>query len=158
MSTTSLSSLRPFSPDFPQEEITELRRRITATRWPERKPVTDASQGVKLGTIQKLAHYWETDYDWRKCEARLRALPQFLTEIDDLDIHFHPCAFQTRGCAAAHRHARVARLDHRAAEDHRAADRSNTLRRERLGCVPPGDPLDAGLRFFRKAGHDRLES
>lgn len=88
MSTTSLSSLRPFSPNFPQEEITELRRRITATRWPEREPVTDASQGVKLGTIQKLVRYWETDYDWRKCEARLRALPQLLTEIDGLDIHF----------------------------------------------------------------------
>jgi hypothetical protein len=68
MSTTSLSSLRPFSPNFRQEEITQLRRRITATRWPERETVTDASQGVKLATIQKLARYWGTECDWRKCE------------------------------------------------------------------------------------------
>ena len=88
MSTASLSSVRPFSANFPQEEITELRRRITATRWPERETVTDASQGVKLATIQKLARYWGTDYDWRKCEAKLKALPQFTTEIDGLDIHF----------------------------------------------------------------------
>ena len=88
MSTASLSSVRPFSANFPQEEITELRRRITATRWPERETVTDASQGVKLATIQKLARYWGTDYDWRKCEAKLKALPQFITEIDGLDIHF----------------------------------------------------------------------
>jgi len=88
MSTTSLSSIHPFSANFPQEEITELRRRITATRWPERETVTDASQGVKLATIQKLARYWGTDYDWRKCEVKLKALPQFMTEIDGLDIHF----------------------------------------------------------------------
>jgi pimeloyl-ACP methyl ester carboxylesterase len=88
MSTTSLSSIRSFSANFPQEEIAELRRRITATRWPERETVTDASQGVKLATIQKLARYWGTDYDWRKCEAKLKALPQFMTEIDGLDIHF----------------------------------------------------------------------
>jgi pimeloyl-ACP methyl ester carboxylesterase len=88
MSTTSLPPIRPFSTNFPQEEITELRRRITATRWPERETVTDASQGVKLATIQKLARYWGTDYDWRKCEAKLKTLPQFMTEIDGLDIHF----------------------------------------------------------------------
>ena len=88
MSTTSLSSIRPFSANFPQEEITELRRRIAATRWPEQETVKDASQGVKLATLQKLARYWGTNYDWRKCEAKLKALPQFLTEIDGLDIHF----------------------------------------------------------------------
>jgi pimeloyl-ACP methyl ester carboxylesterase len=88
MSTASPSSIRPFSPNFPQEEITELRRRITATRWPEPETVTDTSQGLKLATIQKLARYWGTDYDWRKCEAKLKALPQFMTEIDGLEIHF----------------------------------------------------------------------
>ena len=88
MSTASVSSIRPFSTSFPQEEIAELRRRITATRWPEQETVTDASQGVKLATIQKLARYWGTDYDWRKCEAKLKALPQFMAEIDGLDIHF----------------------------------------------------------------------
>ena len=73
---------------FPEEEIVELRRRIVATRWPERELVSDATQGVQLATAQKLAHYWATDHDWYKCEARLNALPQFITSIDGLDIHF----------------------------------------------------------------------
>jgi pimeloyl-ACP methyl ester carboxylesterase len=85
MSTTSLSQ---FSAKFPQEEIIELRRRITATRWPDKETVTDPSQGVQLATMQKLASYWATDYDWRECEAKLNANPQFMTEIDGLDIHF----------------------------------------------------------------------
>ena len=82
------NAIRPFHVDVPKEELTELRRRINATRWPERETVTDASQGVKFATMQKLARYWATDYDWRKCEAKLNALPQFITEIDGLDIHF----------------------------------------------------------------------
>jgi pimeloyl-ACP methyl ester carboxylesterase len=82
------ASIRPFTVSIPQEEVTELRRRIAATRWPDRETVTDESQGVQLATIQELARYWGTDYDWRKCEAKLNALPQFMTEIDGLDIHF----------------------------------------------------------------------
>jgi pimeloyl-ACP methyl ester carboxylesterase len=82
------TAIHPFSANFPQEEITELRRRIAATRWPERETVKDQSQGVQLATIQQLAHYWQTGYDWRNVEARLNALPQFITEIDGLDIHF----------------------------------------------------------------------
>ena len=74
--------------NFPDAELTELRRRVNATRWPERETVADASQGVQFATIQKLARYWGTDYDWSKCEARLKALPHFITEIDGLDIHF----------------------------------------------------------------------
>ena len=81
-------SIRPFTFSFPQEKLTELRRRITATQWPERETVTDTSQGVQLAPMQELAHYWATDYDWRKVEAQLNALPQFMTEIDGLDIHF----------------------------------------------------------------------
>jgi pimeloyl-ACP methyl ester carboxylesterase len=81
-------AIRPFTVDFPDEEITDLRRRIAATRWPEKETVADPSQGVQLATTQKLARYWATDYDWRKVEARLNALPNFLTEIDGLDIHF----------------------------------------------------------------------
>ena len=81
-------AIRPFHVDVPEAELAELRRRIRATRWPEREPVTDDSQGVQLATIQKLARHWETDYDWRKVEAKLNALPQFITEIDGLDIHF----------------------------------------------------------------------
>jgi pimeloyl-ACP methyl ester carboxylesterase len=82
------SIIRPFRVDFPEAELTDLRRRVNATRWPERETVTDDSQGVPLAMMQDLARYWGTDYDWRKCQARLNALPQFMTEIDGLDIHF----------------------------------------------------------------------
>ena len=81
-------SIRPFTVNVPESELTELRRRIKATQWPERETVTDASQGVQLATMQKLAQYWATDYDWRKIEAKLNSYPQFITEIDGLDIHF----------------------------------------------------------------------
>jgi pimeloyl-ACP methyl ester carboxylesterase len=81
-------ALRPFRIDFPEERLADLRRRIAATQWPERETVTDQSQGVQLATMQELARYWATDYDWRKVESRLNALPQFITEIDGLDIHF----------------------------------------------------------------------
>jgi pimeloyl-ACP methyl ester carboxylesterase len=85
---SAAEAIHPFSVGFPDEVLVDLRRRILATRWPERETVTDPSQGVQLATIQKLAHYWATDYDWRKIEAKLNALPQFVTEIDGLDIHF----------------------------------------------------------------------
>ncbi len=81
-------AVRPFHINVPEEDLDELRRRVLATRWPERETVTDASQGVQLATTQALARYWATDYDWRTCEAKLNALPQFMTEIDGLDIHF----------------------------------------------------------------------
>jgi len=80
--------IRPFHVGFPEAELTELRRRINATKWPEREWVTDSSQGVPLRTMQNLARYWGTEYDWKKCEARLSALPHFVTEIDGLDVHF----------------------------------------------------------------------
>src|SRR5690348_12391675 len=83
------NTIRPFPHvNVAEADLTELRRRINATKWPERETVTDASQGVQLAMIQQLARYWATDYDWRKVEARLNALPQFLTEIDGLDMHF----------------------------------------------------------------------
>jgi pimeloyl-ACP methyl ester carboxylesterase len=82
------TAIRPFQVNTPEAELTELRRRINATRWPDRETVTDQTQGVQLATVQALAQYWATEYDWRKCEARLNALPQFITEIDGLDIHF----------------------------------------------------------------------
>ena len=90
MSTTGETArdIRPFDVDVPQEELDDLRRRIAATNWPEKETVTDQSQGVPLAMIQQLARYWATDYDWRACEARLNALPQFITELDGLDIHF----------------------------------------------------------------------
>jgi pimeloyl-ACP methyl ester carboxylesterase len=82
------TAIRPFQVSVPDEDLVELRRRIDAYRWPEREPVDDQSQGVQLATVQALASYWATEYDWRKVEARLNALPQFVTEIDGLDIHF----------------------------------------------------------------------
>lgn len=81
-------AIRPFRVSYPQADLTDLRRRITATKWPERETVADASQGVQLATTQALARYWAGAYDWRKCEAGLNAWPQFMTEIDGLDIHF----------------------------------------------------------------------
>jgi hypothetical protein len=85
---TDQAVIYPFQVNVPEAELTELRRRITATRFPEKEPVADPSQGVQLATIQKLARYWATDYDWRKVETKLQALPQFITKIDGLDIHF----------------------------------------------------------------------
>jgi pimeloyl-ACP methyl ester carboxylesterase len=83
------TAIRPLgSVNFPEAELTELRRRISATRWPERETVPDATQGVQLATTQALARYWATEYDWRKVEAKLNSLPNFITEIDGLDIHF----------------------------------------------------------------------
>jgi pimeloyl-ACP methyl ester carboxylesterase len=82
------TEIRPFHVDIPEEKLTDLRRRIAATQWPEKETVADQSQGVPLATIQELARYWGTGYDWRRCEAKLNALPQFTTEIDGLGIHF----------------------------------------------------------------------
>jgi pimeloyl-ACP methyl ester carboxylesterase len=85
---TATSAIRPFHFEAPQQAIDALRQRIAETQWPEKETVADSSQGVPLATMQDLARYWATDYDWRKVEARLNALPQFITEIDGLDIHF----------------------------------------------------------------------
>src|SRR2546423_7167735 len=82
------TAIRPFRINVPEEALVDLRRRVAATRWPEKETVADESQGVQLATTQQLVHYWQTSYDWRKVEARLNALPQFITEIDELDIHF----------------------------------------------------------------------
>ena len=82
------AAIRPFRISIPEEQLVDLRRRIAATRWPDRETVTDQSQGVQLSTVRELARYWATDYDWRKIEAKLNALPQFITKIDGLDIHF----------------------------------------------------------------------
>ena len=82
------STIRPFAVEIPEADLRELRARIAATRWPSKELVADRSQGVQLATLQELARYWTTDYDWRKCEAKLNALPQFTTEIDGVEIHF----------------------------------------------------------------------
>ncbi|MEI9935579.1 MAG: epoxide hydrolase family protein [Pseudomonadota bacterium] len=85
---TGADAIRPFHFSFPDKALADMKRRITSTRWPGKEIVTDQSQGVQLDTVQKLARYWGTEYDWRKCEVRLNALPQFLTQIDGVDIHF----------------------------------------------------------------------
>ena len=85
---TTADAIRPFRVNFPKAALDDLRRRIAATKWPGRETVPDETQGVQLATMQKLARYWQTDYDWRKCEVRLNALPQFITDINGLDIHF----------------------------------------------------------------------
>ena len=82
------TAIRPFRVNFPESKLADLRKRINATVWPEKEPVADESQGVQLATMQKLASYWGTEYDWRPCEERLNAVPNFITEIDGLDIHF----------------------------------------------------------------------
>jgi hypothetical protein len=82
------TAIRPFQVDVPEAKIVKLRSRIDATEWPDPETVADESQGMQLATMQELARYWATDYDWRKCEAKLNSWPNFMTEIDGLDIHF----------------------------------------------------------------------
>jgi pimeloyl-ACP methyl ester carboxylesterase len=86
--TAGKTAIRPFTIEIPEADLEDLRARIAAARWPEKEPVDDLSQGVPLATLQTIARYWHDEYDWRKCEARLNAVPQFVTEIDGLDIHF----------------------------------------------------------------------
>src|SRR5262245_53140937 len=90
MSSTvqTATDIRPFRVDIPDDQLDELNRRVSATRWPSRELVSDRSQGVQLAALQQLAHYWTNEYDWRRAEAKLDALPQFTTEIDGVDIHF----------------------------------------------------------------------
>ena len=121
--------VRPFEVNVPEEELAELRRRIEATRWPSKELVADRSQGVQLATLQALARYWTTDYDWRKAEAKLNALPQFTTEIDGVEHPLHPRPLPARKCVAADHDARLARLGHRAAGDRRPAHRPDRSRR-----------------------------
>src|SRR5262245_11859716 len=85
---TKGAEIRPFKFEAPENALQDLRQRIAATKWPERETVNDVTQGVPLATMRALAQYWATDYDWSKCQARLNGLPQFITEIDGLDIHF----------------------------------------------------------------------
>ncbi len=85
---TSNESIRPFHIEVPEEKLVDLKRRIQATKWPQKETVNDETQGVQLGTMKKLAQYWASNYDWRRMEAKLNALPQFMTNIDGVDIHF----------------------------------------------------------------------
>ena len=122
-----------------------------ATRWPEKETVADPTQGVPLATMQELVRYWGSDYDFRRFEARLNAVPQFLTEIDGLDIHFIHVRSRARERPAGHHHARLAGLDHRDAERHRPAHRPDRPRRRRRGRVRRRHPVDARLRLLGQA-------
>jgi Epoxide hydrolase N terminus len=125
------TAIRPFQVNFPEAEVTELRRRIAATRWPERELVSDEAsrsiwatlsagdtQGVQLATMQKLIQYWGTKYDWSKCEARLKALPALRHRARRARHPFHPREIEASGCLARDHHPRLARFRHRAAQDH----------------------------------------
>ena len=146
-------TIRPFTVEIPEADLEDLRARIAATRWPEKETVEDDSQGVQLATMQDLARYWATEYDWRKCEARLNALPELHHRDRRAGHPLHPRSLQARGRAAARRLPRLAGLDRRAAEDHRPAHRPDRARRERVGRLPRRDPVDAGLRVLRQADH-----
>jgi len=152
---TGNSAIRPFQKiNIPEAELTELRRRINNTRWPERETVTDATQGVQLATTQALARYWATEYDWRKIEGKLNAAIHHRDRRTGHSFHSRP--FKTRKCVAAHRYARMARLDHRTVEDHRSANQSHRTRRKCIRRVPYRGSVDAGVRVFRQADDDRL--
>jgi Epoxide hydrolase N terminus len=154
----SAAEIRPFRVATPQAELEALRDRITATRRPHKELVEDRSQGVQSATINKLADYWSSEYDWRQCESKLNALSQFKTEIDGVDIHFihaqspHPDALpliMTHGWP---------RLGHRAARRRRPAHRPDRAWRTRRGRVRPRTAVPARLRFLRRAGRSWLGS
>ena len=145
------NAVRPFTIETSETELEALRDRIAATRWPSKELVADRSQGVQLATIQELARYWATDYDWRKCQARLNALPQFKTEIDGVDIHFihvkspHAAAMpliMTHGWPGS-----VIELLGVVGP----LTRSRRARRLRRGRVRPGAPVPARFRLLRRA-------
>ena len=140
----------------PAGGVADLRRRIDATRWPERETVTDTSQGVQLATMQELARYWATDYDWRKCEAKLNALPQFITEIDGLDIHFiHVRSKHENALPLIVTHGWPGSI----IEQLKIIDpltNPTAHGGKRIGRFPRGDSVDAGLRLLRQADEHRL--
>ena len=149
-------SIRPFKVQVPQAALDDLRRRIADTRWPDRETVDDQSQGIQLAKLKPLVEYWGTGYDWRKAEAKLNALPQFMTTIDGVDIHFIHVRSQSSECPAADHDAWLARLGVRAAQDRRPAHRSDRAWRKRGGRVRSRPAFDAGLRLLRQADGHRL--
>ena len=148
--------MRPLTVEFPSADLDDLRRRVAATRWPERETVADATQGVQLATMQELARYWATDYDWRKVEARLNALPQFVTEIDGLDIHFiHVRSKHENALPLIVTHGWPGSIIEQLKI---IGPLTNPTAHggKRVGRVRPGDPVAARLRVLRQADRDRL--
>ena len=148
---TGSDAIRPFQVNFPQEELDDLRRRVAATRWPERETVTDTTQGVQLATMKKLAQLLGDGLRVAQMRGRLKACR--ISSPRSMASTFISFTFvQARECVADHRHTWVARLDYRAAEGIEPLTDPTSHGGSALGCIPSRDPLDAGLRFFRKAG------
>ena len=151
METATAIEIRPFEIDVPDEALADLRRRIAATQWPEKETVEDESQGVPLATLQNLARYWATDYDWRVVEAKLNALPQFITEIDGLDIHFvHVRSHHDDALPLIINHGWPGSI----IEQLKLIDRLTDPTSHGGSCrrrVPRGDPVDARLRILGQA-------
>ena len=152
------TAIRPFTVNVPEEEITELKRRIKATRWPEKETVADESQGVQLKTIQELARYWADEYDWRKIESRINSYPHFMTEIDGLDFHF----IHVR---SKHENAMPILIAHgwpgSIIEQMKLIEpltNPTAHGGSEVGCLPRRHSVDAWLRVLGQADHDRLGS
>ena len=154
--TTDQTAIRPFRVDVAESELTDLRRRIKATRLPEKEPVADMSQGVPLATIEKLTRYWANEYRLAQVRSEVQRLPGLHHRDRRPGLPLHSCPLDTRERPADHRHARLARLDRRTAQDHRATDQSDSARWQRIGRIPCRRPVDAGLRILGKANLDRL--
>ena len=148
--------VHPFQVEIPNEALDDLRRRIAATRWPSKELVGDRSQGVQLATIQELARYWTTDYDFGRVEARLNALPQFVTEIDGVDIHFIHVKSSHENALPLIMNPRLARLRHGDDRLRRPADGPDRARRQGRGCLPPRAAFTARVRLLGRAGRGRL--
>ena len=126
-----MSDIRPFTIAVPDDDIDDLRRRLAATRWPEAEAVDDLTQGIPLAYVQEVCEYWRDGYDWRRCEAGLNAHPNFMVEIDGLDIHFQHVRSPHDDATAARAHPRVAGFDRRVPEGDRPAHRPDRPRRHR---------------------------
>ena len=145
------AAIRPFHIDVPKEGLVNLRERVMMTRWPDRETVADPSQGVQLATMQELARYWATEHDWRKVEARLNALPQFITEIDGLDIHFiHVRSKHDNALPMIVTHGWPGSIIEQL-KISRTADQSHGAWRQCIGRFPSGDPLATGPWLFGEA-------
>ena len=145
------TAIRPLTGETPQADLDDLRARIAATRWPEKETVEDQSQGPRLATMQALARYWATEYDWRKCEAKLNALPHFITEIDGLDIHFiHVRSEHEDALPLIVTHGWPGSVIEQLKIIDPLTNPDGTWR-ERSGRVPSRDPVDAGLRILGQA-------
>ena len=154
---SSNDSIRPFQIDIPEESLQELRRRVAVPRWPDKETVSDRTQGAQLAKVQKFVDYWATDYNWRKLEAKLNSFPQFITELDGLDIHF----IHVR---SPHANALPLIMTHgwpgsflEYVEGDRATERSRVTWSPRGGRVRSRGALNARLRVLSQTAGDRLE-